>query len=153
MPLTVLGIFYFYKLETGDFWAYFHSGDNFHLNKLPYLVFISTKSWINTIWLEDVVYIYLLALYGVYRLIKKYKFDIITIYPVVFTFATLLVAHRDISRYIAPVYPFLFLAYKKPLTKTSFKIVFLLLLPAIVLYAINFVVGNVAPIANWAPYL
>ncbi|MDP4009738.1 MAG: hypothetical protein Q8P53_02000 [Candidatus Shapirobacteria bacterium] len=153
MPLTVLGIFYFYKLETGDFWAYFHSGDNFHLNKLPYLVFISTKSWINTIWLEDVVYIYLLALYGVYRLIKKYKFDIIAVYPVVFTFATLLVAHRDISRYIAPVYPFLFLAYKNPLTKTYFKVVFLLLLPAIILYAINFVVGNVAPIANWAPYL
>ena len=58
VPLIALGIFYFYHLQTGDFWAYFHSGDNIHLNTLPYLVFISTKSWINTIWLEDIIYIY-----------------------------------------------------------------------------------------------
>ena len=152
-PITLLLIFYLYKIQTGDFFAYFHSGDNFHLNKLPYLVFISTKSWINTIWLEDIIYIFLFAIYGVYRLIKKYKFDIIVIYPLIFTLATLLVAHRDISRYIAPIYPFLFLAFQKKLTSKSLKIIFLLLIPAIVLYAINFVVGNVAPIANWAPYL
>ena len=152
-PITLLLIFYLYKIQTGDFFAYFHSGDNFHLNKLPYLVFISTKSWINTIWLEDIIYIFLFAIYGVYRLIKKYKFDIIVIYPLIFTLATLLVAHRDISRYIAPIYPFLFLAFQKKLTNKPLKIIFLLLIPAIVLYAINFVVGNVAPIADWGPYL
>ena len=152
-PIVLLLIFYLYKIQTGDFFAYFHSGDNFHLNKLPYLVFISTKSWINTIWLEDIIYIYLFAIYGVYRLIKKYKFDIIVIYPLMFTLATLLVAHRDISRYIAPVYPFLFLAFQKKLNSKPLKIILLLLIPAIVLYAINFVVGNVAPIADWGSYL
>lgn len=153
VPLTVLGIFYLYYVQTGDFLAYFHSGDNFHLNNLPYLVFISTKSWIDTIWLEDIIYIFLIAIYGVYRLLKKYKFDIIAVYPLVFTIATLLVAHRDISRYIAPVYPFLFLSYKNVLTKKSFRIVMLLIIPAIILYGINFVVGNTAPIADWTPYL
>jgi hypothetical protein len=152
-PITILAIFSLYRLQTGDFWAYFHSGDNFHLNALPYLVFISTKSWINTIWLEDIIYLYLIAIYGVYRLFKKYKFDIITIFPLVFTFATLFVAHRDISRYITPVYPFLLLAFAKTLTKKSLKIIFLILLPAVILYGINFVAGNVAPIANWAPFL
>jgi hypothetical protein len=153
VPITVVLIFYLYYLQTGNFWAYFHSGDNFHLNFLPYLVFVSTKSWINTIWLEDIVYIFLLAIYGVYRLVKKYKFDITAVYPLVFTLATLLVAHRDISRYIAPVYPFMLLAYKKFFTKHPVKIILILLIPAIVLYAINFVWGNTAPISDWTNYL
>jgi len=119
---------------------------------LPYLVFISTKSWINTIWLEDIVYIYLIAIYGVFKLFKKYKFDIITVFPAIFTIATLFVAHRDISRYIAPIYPFLLLAFAKFLNKKSIKIIFLILLPAIILYGINFVCGNVAPIADWGAY-
>lgn len=152
-PITILVIFYLYYLQTGNFWAYFQSGDNFHLNFLPYLVFISTKSWINTIWLEDIVYIFFIAIYGVYRLLKKYKFDIVAIFPLVFTVATLLVAHRDISRYIAPIYPFLLLAFYKFLNKKSIKIILLLLLPAIVLYGINFVCGNVAPISDWTNYL
>lgn len=153
IPLTVLATFYFYKMQTGNFWAYFQSGDNFHLNNLPYLVFISTRSWINTIWLEDVVYIYLLGFYGIYLLIKKYKFNIISVFPTVFFLATLFVAHRDISRYIALVYPFLFLAFQKILNKKSVKIIFLIMIPAIIFYAVNFVVGNVAPIADWTPYL
>jgi hypothetical protein len=153
VPITILVIFYLYFLQTGHFWAYFQSGDNFHLNMFPYSVFISTKSWIDTIWLEDIIYIFLIAIYGVYRLIKKYKFDIVVIFPLVFLVATLLVAHRDISRYIAPVYPFLFLAFSKFLTKKSVKIIFLLLLPAVILYGINFVCGNVAPISDWTNYL
>lgn len=153
VPITVVLIFYLYFLQTGNFWAYFQSGDNFHLNFLPYLVFISTKSWINTIWLEDVVYIFLLAIYGVYKLIKKYKFDIVAIYPLVFLVATLLVAHRDISRYIAPVYPFLLLSYQKQLNKKSLKIILILLIPAIILFTINFICGNTAPISDWTNYL
>lgn len=153
VPITVVLIFYLYYLQTGNFWAYFQSGDNFHLNFLPYLVFISTKSWINTIWLEDVVYIFLLAIYGVYKLIKKYKFDIVSIYPLVFLIATLLVAHRDISRYIAPIYPFLFLSYQKQLNQKAIKTVLILLIPAIILYAINFICGNTAPISDWTNYL
>ncbi|MFA6369205.1 MAG: hypothetical protein WCX20_02385, partial [Candidatus Shapirobacteria bacterium] len=110
-PITVIAIFNLYRLQTGDFWAYFNSGDNFHLNKLPYLVFISTKSWIGSIWLEDIIYIYFIAIYGVFRLYKKYKFDIVFVFTALFTIATLLVAHRDISRYISPVYPFLLLSF------------------------------------------
>ena len=153
VPLTIVFIFYLYFLQTGNLLAYFQSGDNFHLNYLPYLVFISTKSWINTIWLEDIVYIFLFSMYGVYRLVKKYKFDIVAIYPIVFTLATLLVAHRDISRYISPIYPFLLLAYQKQLNRRSVKIILILLIPAIVLYAINFVSGNTAPISDWTNYL
>lgn len=149
---VVLVIFSVYRVQAGDFWAYFHTGDNIHLS-LPYRVFFSQRSWINTIWLEDVIYIYLLALVGIYYLWQKFKFDIITVFPLLFTLASILIAHRDISRYIAPVYPFLVLALAPILDKKFFKIIFILILPAIILYSINFVVGNTAPIADWTPYL
>jgi len=152
-PLSVLAIFYLYFLQTGDFWAYFHSGDNIHLSFLPYSVFMSQNVWINTIWLEDVIYIFGLALISLYSLHHKYKNSIIFIFPLLFTIATIFVGHRDISRYISPVYPFIILSLGKYLTKKSTLTIFVLLIPAIILYSLNFVSGNIAPISNWAPYL
>ncbi len=153
VPFAILPIFYLYKLQTGNFWAYFHSGDNFHLNSLPYLVFISTKSWIHTLWLEDIIYLFLFALWGIYLLYKRYKISPVIIYPIIFTVVSLFIAHRDISRYIAPVYPFLFVAFKKPLCSKTAKTIFPLILPAIILFVINFIAKNTAPIADWTPYL
>jgi len=152
-PLTVLVTFYYYFLETGDFFAYFHSGDNFHLSILPFTVFISNHTWINTIWLEDIIYIFLLTFFGLKHLFKKFKFNIIFVYPFIYTLASIFVAHRDISRYIAPVYPFLILAFAKVLSRKFNQKLFLILLPAIILYCINFIIGNVAPISDWTPYL
>ena len=152
-PLSVLAIFYLYYLQTGDFWAYFHSGDNIHLSFIPYSVFISHNIWVDTIWLEDVIYIFGLALISLFALYHRFKSSIIFIFPLLFTIASIFVGHRDISRYIAPVYPFIFLALGKYLTKKRIILVFVLLLPAVILYSLNFVAGNYAPIANWAPYL
>jgi hypothetical protein len=70
-PITALIIFYFYYLQTGDFFAYFHSGDNIHLNFLPYSIFISNHTWINTVWLEDVLYIFFYCLFGPYSPSQK----------------------------------------------------------------------------------
>jgi len=153
VPLTAIVIFYGYYLQTGDFWAYFHSGDNIHLNPWPYLVFMSNHTWINTIWLEDVIYILLISYFGLSMLISKKAKPIIFIYPLIYLLATVFVAHRDISRYISPIYPFLFLAYEPLLSQRRSKVIFFLLVPAIILFAINFLIGNVAPIADWTPYL
>lgn len=153
VPIAVLVVFLFYQAQTGDFLAYFHSGDNFHLVPFPFPVFISTKSWINTIWLEDIVYIFAICFFSLYRLYKKYSYKMVFVYPLVFTIASVLVAHRDISRYISPVYPFVVLAFAREVDNKPIKYLFLLLLPAIILYAVNFVIGNVAPVADWTPYL
>lgn len=153
VPLTVFGIFYFYYLQTGDFWAYFHSGDNFHLSLFPYPVFVSNRSWIQTIWLEDVIYIFALTFFALKKLWKKYSSQIIFLFPLLFTLATLLVAHRDISRYIAPLYPFIFLAFGKKIVKKKNRFIFWLLLPAVILYAVNFIIGNTAPVSDWGAYL
>lgn len=153
VPLSVLGIFYYYYLQTGDFWAYFHSGDNIHLTPFPYQVFVSTRSWINTIWLEDVIYVFALCFFAVAKLWKKYKVDILFLFPLLYTLASVMVAHRDISRYMIPVYPFVFLAFGKKITLPKVRLIFLILIPAVILYAINFLIGNTAPITTWAPYL
>lgn len=153
IPFTGIAIFYVYYLQTGDFLAYFHSGDNIHLNLLPYLVFISNHTWINTIWLEDVIYIYLFAFYGLRKLYHRYRSDLVFLFPLVYTMASVFVAHRDISRYISPVYPFLLLAFAKVVSRHTSRLIFLILLPAILLYTVNFLIGNVAPISDWTPYL
>jgi len=152
-PLSVLFIFYIYYLHTGDFWAYFHSGDNIHLSLTPYSVFMSQHVWIDTIWLEDVIYIFALVFVALFSLHHRFKLSIVFLFPFIFTLATVFVGHRDISRYLAPVYPFIFLALGKYLTKKRILLIFLLILPAVVLYALNFTAGNTAPIVNWAPYL
>lgn len=153
VPLSALGIFYYYFFQTGDFLAYFHSGDNFHLTPFPYQVFVSTRTWINTIWLEDVIYVFALCFFAVAKLWKKFKVDIVLLFPLIFTIASVLVAHRDISRYMIPVYPFVFLAFGKKITKPKVRLIFYLLIPAVILYAINFLIGNTAPITTWEPYL
>lgn len=153
IPLTALGVFILYYFQTGDFWAYFNSGDNRHLNLLPYLVFVSNRTWIDTIWLEDVIYIYTIAIYGLFRLFKKYKYDIIFVFPLIYSLAAIFVAHRDISRYIAPAYPFFILIFHRFLASKKFKYVFWLIVPAVIIYTINFIIGNTAPVADWTPYL
>lgn len=153
IPASALIIFYYYYLQTGDFFAYFHSGDNFHLTPFPYQVFVSTRTWINTIWLEDVIYVFALCFFTVAKLWKKYKLDLLFIFPLIFTVASVLVAHRDISRYMIPVYPFVFLAFGKKIASPKIRLIFFLLIPAVILYSINFIIGNTAPITTWAPYL
>jgi len=150
--LIILPIFWLYKIQTGDFFAYFKSGDNFHLVFPPFQTFISSRSWLGDFWLEDILYIYFVGGLAISQLYKKYKTDILFIFPTIFWFATLFVAHRDISRYSSPLYPFWILAFSNLLVKKEFKVIFLLLLPAVYLYAINFITYNIAPIADWTPY-
>ena len=62
-------------------------------------------------------------------------------------------AHRDIARYLIPALPFLILGGENFFQKKQFLIPFILLLPALFLYAISFVSFNTMPLADWTPYL
>ena len=151
IPIGLLGIFYLFSQTYGDFWAYFKSGDNIHLTFPPFQVFNKDQFWVGDIWLEDIVYIFILGFLGGMLLIKQ------KLYPMaffVFTYlvASIFVAHRDISRYILPITPFVLIAFEKVLTSREFKIILPLILLAIYLYAQNFILQNVAPIPNLAPF-
>ena len=152
IPLSLLGLFVYYRFAYHDFWAYFHSGDNIHLFWPPFQVFNASAHWVGTYWLEEIIYIFLLGSLGVIYLFKQKKFDL-GIFAAVFFFTTLFVAHRDVSRYSLPLVPFLLIAFEPLLVKKEFKIAFWVILIPVFLYTISFVAGNTIPIADWSSFL
>src|SRR5581483_3680186 len=45
IPLALAGVFYIYKLQFGNFFAYFNSGDNIHLLFPPFQIFNYNAPW------------------------------------------------------------------------------------------------------------
>lgn len=147
MPIGLLGIFYLYGQSYGDFWAYFKSGDNIHLTFPPFQVFNKSQFWVGDIWLEDIIYIFILGFFGAVLLWKQ-KLYPMAFFVLTYLSASTLIAHRDISRYLLPVAPFILIAFEKVLTSKEFKIILPLIMLAIYLYAQNFILTNTAPIPN-----
>ena len=153
IPATVILLFSFYEMQTGDFLAYFHSGDNFHLFFPPFSIFSPVgRFWTGDFWLEEVIWLWLIYGLTVTRLWKK-KLYTEALFSGVFFFSTLFVAHRDIARYSLPLAPFAVIAWKEVLSKKEFRWILILLILPIFLYTWNFILNNQAPIPDWAPYL
>lgn len=151
VPLGLLGIFYLYQQSYGDFFAYFHSGDNIHLTFPPFQSLNKREFWVGQIWLEDIIYIFTLEFLAGMLLIKR-KLYSMAFFVFVYTIASTFVAHRDISRYTLPVVPFAIIAFEKILVSKEFRIVLVLVSLAIYLYSQNFILENTAPIPNLSLY-
>ncbi len=150
IPITLLSVFYWYFLAYGDFFAYFHSGDNIHLVFPPFQVFNINQFWVGEIWLEDIIYIFILGFLAAFMLIKRRLYPL-GFFVLSYLGASTLVAHRDVSRYVLPIFPFALIAYEKALTSKEFKIVLVVVALATYLYAQNFIINNTAPFPD--PYL
>ncbi|HOX96132.1 MAG TPA: hypothetical protein PLI45_02020 [Candidatus Woesebacteria bacterium] len=151
--LAIPALFWFYGMQTGDFWAYFHSGDNIHLFWPPFSVFTPLgQHWVNSFWLEDVIWTWLIFGLGILKLWGK-KAKVETYFAGLFFLSTLFVAHRDISRYILPIAPFVLIGWDNLIQKKEFKIMLGILLIPVILYSWNFILNNMAPVADWTPYL
>lgn len=147
MLLSLVGIFYWFSVSYGDFWAYFRTGDNIHLTLPPFQVFNKDQFWVGDIWLEDIVYTYILSFLGGLLLIKR-KLYPLAFFVLVYSLASISIAHRDISRYLVPISPFILIAFEKVITTKEFKIVLAILALGIYLYAQNFILNNIAPIPD-----
>jgi hypothetical protein len=147
IPLALLTVFGWYQLSYGDFFAYFKTGDNIHLVFPPYQVFNKESSWVGEIWLEDMIYVFILGFLGVMYLFKQ-KLYPLAFFVLTYLIATIFVTHRDISRYAAPIFPFVLIAFEKVLTTKEFKIVMAIVGLGIYLYAQNFLLNNTAPYGN-----
>lgn len=147
IPLTLICVFYLYSQTYGDFFAYFHSGDNIHLTFPPFQVFNKDQFWVGEIWLEDIIYVFILGFLGGLLLIKQ-KLLPLAFFVLVYLIASIFVAHRDISRYTLPIFPFLIIAFQKVLVSKEFKIILPIILLAIYLYTQNFLLANTAPYPN-----
>lgn len=152
IPVSLLSVFFLYSKTFGNFFAYFNSGDNIHIFFPPFQIFNYSAPWVNTHWLEEVIFIYMLIAFGIINLIKQ-KDNILTWFVGTFFISILFVSHRDLIRYALPVVPFLFISFRDVLIKKEAKIVFLVLLIPIFLFSLAFISRNTMPISNWAPLL
>lgn len=147
IPIALLSIFYYYAQVYRDFFAYFHSGDNIHLVFPPFQVFNKNQFWVGEIWLEDIIYVFIFGFLAVTYLFKQ-KLLPLAFFVLVYLGASTMVAHRDISRYILPVFPFVLIAFEKVLTSKEFRIVLAIVAVALYLYTQNFLLYNTAPFPN-----
>lgn len=152
IPFALLLVFTFYYFAQGDFWAYFHSGDNIHLMFPPFSIFNYSAPWVGTFWLEEIIFIYFFGAIGVYKLFRKEEYELAVFTGIFFTLS-LFIAHRDLMRYFLPIVPFLFVAFSDLLARREIKIAFAVIIIPTFLYSLAFISQNVMPISNWAPFL
>ena len=122
IPMALLGLFLLYGIKFNDFLAYFHSGDNIHLFFPPFQIFNYSQPWVNTHWLEEIIFIYLIGMLGIIKVIEQ-KNILISSFLIVFFISIIFVSHRDLMRYSLPVLPFLYAAFADQITSKEFKIV------------------------------
>lgn len=151
MGLALVGVFGWYQIQTGDFFAYFHSGDNIHLQAIPFRVFDSSQPWVGTFWLEDILWIYLVGGVGVWRSIKKAPalgwFGVAV-------YATLMfVSHRDIARYSLPIVPAVAVGLSEIWDRREVRWVAAAMVVPMFFYTVNFLMRNTVGIPTWQPFL
>ncbi|MDA1317495.1 MAG: hypothetical protein O3B87_05790 [bacterium] len=151
IPVGLLSVFTLYFIQYNDFFAYFHTGGVVPM-PYPFAAFNHTARWVDTVWLEDIVLYFFIYLYAVVKLASS-KYRSIFYFSAIFFVSAIFVQHRDVSRYLLPIWPFAAVVYEKFLTSKPFRIVLIFLLPAIFLYAINFLQQNVIPVADWRPFI
>lgn len=151
IPLGLLIVFLIYFKQYGDFFAYFHSGDNFHL-VTPFAAFNSLARWVRSAWLEDIVFYFFIYALSLFYL-RESKYRSLYYFGAAFFAATLFIQHRDIARYSLPLWPLACIAFEKFFTSKKFLFALIIILPGIYLYALNFILSNVMPVANWKPFL
>lgn len=150
VPCGFLAVCIIYAVQYGDFFAYFHSGDNIHL-AFPYSAFNYSKQWVGTAWLEEIVFYFVLYAIAIVTLARTHLWSFFY-FGVVFFSALIFVEHRDIARYGLPLWPLACIAFEKEFTSRRCVIGMIIALPAIYMYAWNFMAQNVMPVSNWIPY-
>ncbi len=142
MPISILLVFSFYKLQTGNFWAFFDSINlTKNLQSIPFKTFSFPASNIETFWQEVNAYDYVIYL-GACLLMFRKKLWRYGVLGLTYFVPLIFLQHSDISRYAIPLLPFAFIAYSEMIEKREFTWATLLMSPAIMMYAINFMDHN-----------
>jgi|GEM_PF-1145889 len=142
IPVTIILIFTFFRLQTGSFWAFFESIAIFkNFQPLPFQTFTFPNINLETFWQEVNAYDYVIFLAASLLMFRKkfWRFGVISL---VYFLPLIFLRHSDISRYAIPLLPFAFLAYSEIIEKKEFTLATFLMSPAIIMYAINFMDHN-----------
>lgn len=151
IPAGLVTVCLLYQRQMGDFFAYWHT-DYVVPMPYPFSAFNATAKWVGTHWLEDVLLQFVLyALTVMYA--YKHKVQSLFFFSLVFFIGLIFVQHRDISRYALPLWPISCIVFERFLTSKKTLFAYIIILPAIYLYAWTFIQGNAMPVSNWAPFL
>lgn len=151
IPLGLVAVFGLYAVQYGNFFAYFNTGGVVPM-PYPFSAFNFQARWVETAWLEDILLYFFLYLFTIIQL-KDTKYRSFFYFSLVFFIGAIFVQHRDLSRYMLPLWPFACIAFEKTFTSKKFIWALIILLPAIYLYAINFMLFNILPVADWQAFL
>lgn len=148
IPFGLLLVFGLYLFQYNDFLAYFHSRDTVSLFKwVPFSIFNFKEPWVQSIWLEEVIFLFvleLLAISNLFRMGKKYHS--LAIFALLLFLPTLFVVQKDISRYSLWLAPALVIGLEEFIQRKEFKLIFfLVLIPATIAYSANFMRLNLSP--------
>ncbi|MFH1244103.1 MAG: hypothetical protein V1487_00805 [bacterium] len=152
MPATLLLFFGYLGLQYKDALAYFHSGDNLHIFFPPFQIFSNMATWINDMWREDVIYLYVFYGFGISMV--NGQWSMVKKFGILYGLTLLFVAHRDLGRYGLPIAPIALLGYAPQLAKVPKKMWLLLSILLIPIYLLGwqFVLKNVQPINDWGVF-
>ncbi|MBP9690728.1 hypothetical protein KBD81_01470 [Candidatus Woesebacteria bacterium] len=151
IPLGLVAVFTLYEIQYNNFLAYFNTGGVVPM-PYPFSVFNSGAKWVDTVWLEEIILYFFLYGLAVITL-KDSKYRSLFYFPLLFLAMGTLVQHRDLSRYLLPLWPFALIAFEKLFTSKKFLVILIILIPAIYLYAWNFMSSNIIPVSDWRPFL
>ncbi len=152
IPLGLFLVFLLYWKQYGDFFAYFNGGGDLHPILYPFAAFNALAKWVRSAWLEDIVFYFFIYALSLFYL-RDLKYRSLYYFAIVYFVALLFVQHRDIARYGLPLWPLAVIAFDKFFTSRKFGYALIIVLPGIYLYALNFILSNVMPVANWKPFL
>ena len=140
-PLLLFGLF---QMQYGDFFAYFHSGDNIHLTGAPFASIWPSVLGYN--WSEATLWFYFLNAVGILLLWRAGHRDL-ALFAAALYVPLIFVAHHDLVRYMLPIFPLsLLIGYHRLIGAPEFKLAMVLIVPAIYIYTWSGVQTNLAPV-------
>jgi Gpi18-like mannosyltransferase len=158
IPAALLGLWFYYGVVFGDFFAYFKVGGNINLHFPPFLVFGSHFDWVSGMWLEDIIYTYLaygigLVLFWQNLVRSRPALKVVGYFGFIYLSMLAFVVHRDLARYALPLAPLALAGYAPYLQHKYVRYGLIVLLVPIFLYAWNFVLHNTQPVMDWSAFL
>ncbi|MGB9883374.1 MAG: hypothetical protein ACPLRN_02560, partial [Microgenomates group bacterium] len=149
IPLSLIFLFGFYYLKTGDFFIFLKAQKENNLYfYFPFSQFNYQGAWAGTGWLEDIVF-YFLGIFLLTASLFQSKNRSFFFFSLFYSLFLIFIPQRDVIRFTYPLLPLFYFQFGHFFEKTTFKIAFFLLLPALYFYSLNFILVNQAPIADW----
>ena len=145
MPVGLFAVFTFFYFRTGDFFAFFPAIALFkHFEFTPFATFTYQNFNVETYWQEINALMFVLAGSACFMVMKR-RFWWLGVISFVSLIPLIFMRHSDISRYMIPLLPVMFVAYQPLLERKSFVAGVFVMAPAVMRYAINFLNFNHAP--------